>query len=234
MTLQRGEPRSGGRWRIAVVEDHLLQRLRTEDLLDSQRGLAVVHSSETLSEFVVWLRSRSATEKPHLLVLDLVVERGPNVDPDVVRALVRSGIRVLVLSAMASPPLVREILRCGVDGIVGKRDPESDIVAAAWSILGGRHWVTPDLASVIATDERRPKLSGQEERALVLYASGLTLDAVASALDVKVETARTYLNRVKSKYAEAGRPVRSKVDLSRVAAVDGYIDLSESEADASP
>lgn len=216
-----------GPWRIAVVEDHRLQRLRTEELLNAEAGFAVVHTCETLPELVAWLRRQPPEARPHLVVLDLVVDRGTDADPEVVRQLVRADIRVLVLSAMTSPPLVREILRSGVGGIVGKRDAEADVIAAAWTVLGRGQWMTPELAAVIAGDERRPRLSEQEERALVLYASGVTLDAVADALGVKRDTAKTYLDRVKRKYADAGRPVQSKVDLSKVAIVDGYVTLDD-------
>ena len=220
---ESGSSIGAGGWRIAIVEDHLLQRLRTEELLGGERAFRIVHSAESLPDFMKWLSERHPGEYPHLLVLDLVVDRGPNVDPDVVEALVRAGVRVLVLSAMASPPLVREVLRAGVAGIVGKRDSERDIVSAAWSVLGSQRWMTPELASVIAGDADRPHLSDQEERALVLYASGLTLAAVADSLGVKPDTVKTYLERVKTKYAELGRTVRTKVDLSRAAIVDGYL-----------
>lgn len=227
MSVSQVQHQSGPGWRIAVVEDHLLQRRRTEDLLRSERAFRVVHSCDTLGEHIVWLRSVPRDHWPHLLILDLVVDRGRDVEPDAVEALVRAGVRVLVLSAMASPPLVREVLRAGVSGVVGKRDSEEDIVAAIWSVLGRRRWMTPELAAVIAGDERRPALSEQEERALVLYASGLTLDAVAERLGVKRDTAKTYLDRVKTKYADAGRTVRTKVDLGRVAIADGYLDPSQ-------
>lgn len=223
-----------GYWRVAIVEDHLLQRQRTEEILNSQSGMRVVHTADSMPDFLRWLEASTPAERPHLLVLDLVVDRGESVDPAVVRALVNAGLRVLVLSAMASPPLVREIVRSGVGGIVGKRDSEEDIVAAAWTVLGRGQWMTQELAGVIASDERRPTLSDQEERALVLYASGLTLDAVASALGVKRDTAKTYLDRVKTKYADAGRPVRSKVDLSRVAVLDGYLDLNGTAEGTTP
>lgn len=215
------------RWRLAVVEDHLLQRRRTLELLAGQPSFDVVHESETLPELVDWLEATPPERHPHLLVLDLVVDRGSDADPAVVRSLVKQGIRVLVLSAMASPPLVREMLRSGISGVVGKRDSEADVIAAVWTVLGRRQWMTPELAAVIAGDERRPRLSDQEERALVLYASGLTLDAVAERLGVRPDTAKTYLHRVKAKYAERGRPVRSKVELSRAAVRDGYIDLDQ-------
>ena len=227
MNGREDQPRRGGGWRIAVVEDHLLQRKRTEELLTNQPAFSVVHSSEDLPTFVEWLRTCGPNGVPHLLILDLMVERRPNADPATVRKLIDAGVFVLVLSAMASPPLVREMIRAGVSGMVGKRDSEEDIISAVWSVLGRREWMTQELAAVIAGDERRPKLSDQEERALILYASGLTLAAVADSLGVKRDTAKTYLDRVKAKYSDVGRPVRSKVDLSRVAVVDGYLDLED-------
>jgi len=211
-------------WRIAIVEDHLLQRKSTEALIGAQAGLRVVWSGETLPEFEAWLATVPDGKRPQLLILDLMVERGPSVDPDRVREFTRSGIRVLVLSAMASPELVRKILRAGVGGIAGKRDTEENIVGAIWTILGRGHWLTPELAAVIAGDAERPKLSDQEERALVLYASGLTLAAVAEAIGVKQDTAKKYLSRVKAKYAETGRPASTKLDLHKIAQQYGYLD----------
>jgi hypothetical protein len=43
-------------------------------------------------------------------------------------------------------------------------------------------------------------------------------------MNVKPDTAKSYLARVKRKYAEVGRPVRSKIDLSRAAGRDGLLD----------
>lgn len=211
-------------WQVALVEDHLLQRRRTEEILARESGLVVVASCSTLPEFLAWLRRAPVSARPHLLVLDLSVDRGPSVDPEIVARLVGAGLRVLVLSAMASPPLVRGVIKAGIAGIVGKHDSEQDVVDAVWTVLRRGEWMTPDLAAVIAADADRPQLSDQEERALVLYASGLTLGDVAKALGVKQDTAKTYIARVKSKYAAAGRTVRSKVDLSRIAIDDGYVD----------
>jgi DNA-binding NarL/FixJ family response regulator len=213
-----------GYWRVAVVEDHLLQRRGLVAIFGQQHGLRVIFEGETLPEFLTWLGRTPAAERPHLLVLDLLVDRGPSAEPDAVRRLVNDGIKVLVVSALTSPPLVRRVLRAGVTGVVGKRDSAEDVVAAAWTVIGRGRWMTTELAQVILHDEGRPVLSDQEERALVLYSTGKTLDQVATVLGVKRATAKTYLDRVKAKYASAGRPVRTKVDLARTALADGYLD----------
>ncbi|SDZ57026.1 response regulator [Herbiconiux ginsengi] len=213
---------------MAIVEDHLLQRKRTEELVGSQAGLRVVHGSETMPEFLAWLKTAERAGWPHLLILDLMADRQPSVDPAVVKGLVEAGLRIVVLSALVSPALVREIVRAGVGGIVGKRDSEDDIVTAIWAVLNHGEWMTTELAGVIASDPTRPPLSVQEERALVLYASGLTLDAVATSIGVKRDTAKQYIDRVKAKYTAAGRPVSTKLDLHRIAVADGYTETAYS------
>lgn len=212
-----------GRWRVAIVEDHLLQRARAAELIDAQPGIRVVHVDETLDGFARWLRGVTQYERPHLLILDLMVDRGPDADPAMVSSFVRAGGRVMILSALTSVAHVRAMIRAGATAVVGKRDPEEDILAAVESTLNGTTWMTPDLAGIIAGDEARPSLSAQEEQTLVLYASGLSMRAVATAMGVKTDTAKKYLQRVKEKYARVGRPAHTKLELGRNASDDGYL-----------
>ncbi len=55
-------------------------------------------------------------------------------------------------------------------------------------------------------------IPAQEARILSLYASGLTLDAVARRVGIRRGTARTYLDRIRNKYAAAGRPIGNRVE----------------------
>lgn len=215
------------RCRVAIVEDHTLQRTRTEELLREAGEFDIVFSGASAPEFVNWTRQVQRAARPHLLVLDLMVDRQPSVDPETVAALIDAGLRIVVLSALASPPLVRSVMRAGVSAIVGKSDSEADILAAMRAVLRGEEWMTTELATVIAGDPERPTLSIQEERALVLYASGLTMQEVAAAMNIGRETAKQYLDRVKRKYADVGMQVRSKLDYGRVAWQDGYLDPAQ-------
>ncbi|HEX7740189.1 MAG TPA: hypothetical protein VF426_11135, partial [Marmoricola sp.] len=120
---------------MAVVEDHRLQRKRTEELVNAQAGLRVVFGCESALELFTRLERLDKREYPHLVILDLVVDRGPSVEPEQVRDLVDRGVRVLVLSALASPTQVRAVIRAGAGGVLGNRDSEADIVAAIWAVL---------------------------------------------------------------------------------------------------
>jgi len=210
-------------YRIAVVEDHLLQRTYTSALLGQQPHLEVVRKAETLPSLMGWLRTAPSDAWPQLVLLDLMAERQPNALPSDVKTLVEAGTRVLIFSALASPPLVRRMLREGAQGVLGKRDGETEILRAVDTVLRGGFWHSTEWAGIVAHDPERPALSDQEERVLVLYATGLSLEAVAAAVGVQRETAKKYLQRVKSKYAAIDRPAGSRIELYRAAHTDGYI-----------
>lgn len=210
--------------RVALVEDHRLQRLRTEDVFRRAGQFEIVFSGESMPTFMEWVKATPRQRQPHLLILDLMVERQPSVDAALVSALLNAGLRIVVLSALASPALVRRIVRAGVTGIVGKRDTEEDLLAAVRAVLRGQEWMSPELAAVMADDPKRPHLSVQEERALVLYATGLTIDQVAAAMGIGRETVKQYLDRVKKKYTARGVVVRTQLDLGRVAWAEGLLE----------
>lgn len=213
--------------RVAIVEDHTMQRKRTEELLGSTGEFEVVFSGVTSLDFLAWSKSVSLEQRPHLLVLDLMADRQSNVEVELVRMLLDAGLKIVVLSALVSPGLVRGVIQAGVAAVVGKRDTEEDILAAIRAVLRGEEWMTTELATVIAGDPTRPALSIQEERALVLYASGLTMAEVAEAMNIGRETAKQYLDRVKKKYAAAGVSVKSKLDYGRIAWQAGYLDPAD-------
>lgn len=212
-------------WRIAIVEDHLMQRVLTRHVINSVPDLAVVFAGETLPEFTRWWETEPVERRPDLLLLDLLVDRGEPADPETVRRLVHAGLTVGIFSALSSPARVRKMLRAGASGVIGKRDTVEVVVQAVLHLLNGGTWMTPETAAIIAQDGARPQLSEQEERTLVLYASGLTLEAVADMIGVKRSTAAQYLKRVKEKYQAAGQPVSTKIELRTIALRDGFLDV---------
>ncbi len=216
---------------VAVIDDHALVRQGLVRALTTQPALdvEVVHDGD---DPVAVLALEPA---PALVLLDLDLGGTP-VSVDVVRALVERGSSILVVSALADARTIRALLGAGVAGFVSKRESTDALAEAVAAVLRGETWTTPELAGVLASDDApdRPSLSPQEHRALVLYASGLTLESVARRMEVKPGTVREYLARVRTKYASTGRPVRTKTDLYREAVRDGYLDAAPATDGARP
>jgi DNA-binding NarL/FixJ family response regulator len=204
---------------VAVIDDHALVRQGLVRALAADPTLTVVHDGDDPSALL------GLATPPALVLLDLDLDGTP-VTADVVRRLVERGSDILVVSALGDPRTIRALLAAGVAGFVSKRESTDALLEAVAAVLRGESWTTPELAAVLAGDDApdRPSLSPQEHRALVLYASGLTLDSVARRMGVRPGTVREYLARVRTKYASTGRPVRTKTDLYREALRDGYLE----------
>lgn len=202
---------------VAIVDDHALVRDGLASTCQAHPGTDVVYAGDNLDDLA------ALPEPPGLVLLDLDLD-GRTVAREDAEAILDRGTAILVVSALGSPDTVRAMLRAGVTGFVSKRESSEALHDAIDAVIAGDSWTTPDLAAMLAGDPERPQLSDQEQRALVLYASGLKIQSVARQLGVKPTTAKEYIERVRSKYAAVGRPAPTKVHLHNVAKEDGLLD----------
>ncbi len=134
-----------------------------------------------------------------------------------VKRLISAGSKVLVVSAIADTELILATMEAGADGYLTKNDDLDQLVEAIRHVAAGKIAMSRELAFAFSRDTRpsRPHLSQQEMRVLTAYAKGMTLIAAARKAGVKPGTAREYLARIKRKYADAGRPTHTKLDLAQ-------------------
>jgi two-component system, NarL family, nitrate/nitrite response regulator NarL len=109
-----------------------------------------------------------------------------------------------------------ESTRAGARGYLTK-DHDLDTLAGAIHVIamGGTAYA-PNL-----TRTARTMLAPRERELLLAYVSGLTMTAAARRIGVRPSTARTYLERIKKKYAVAGRPAYTKLELAARVREDG-------------
>lgn len=95
-------------------------------------------------------------------------------------------------------------------------------------------WLKPmttthhDATHVVPTGPKsRVELSAREQEILVAWLKTDSKTAVAKELYLTASTVRTYLQRIREKYARVGRPARTKAALAARAIQDGYIGLYE-------
>jgi two-component system, NarL family, nitrate/nitrite response regulator NarL len=197
--------------RIAAIDDDRMLLGGLGAWLAPQPDVTLVGIATSVPEYLALVQ----VPVPDVVLLDLNLRDHSAPDENVAR-LLSSGSRVLVVSTIPDAAGVLATIEAGASGYLTKDQDLEELVRAVQEVAAGRSVVSPELAFVLSRDARpnRPRLSPQERLVLTSYASGATLAASARRAGVAYGTAREYLERVKRKYAEAGRPTYTKLDLA--------------------
>jgi DNA-binding NarL/FixJ family response regulator len=191
-----------------VVDDQTIFRELVADLLASSghEVVAQPHDVETAARQIPTLHA-------DLLVLDVMLPDGSGLD-----LLHRLGAPlrrtpVLLLTASERAEVVQEALRLGVDGIVMKGVPLSELRSAIESVMRGQPYFCSASQRLL-----RPRLQGasdrltpRERQIALMIARGLSSKDIAQRLDVSVKTVINH--RVK---------LMAKLDAHNIADVTRY------------
>ncbi len=207
---------------VAIVDDHDAIRLGFKGACDGY-NFELVASASRVSELLEAL----ADQVPQVVVLDLSLADGSAVEENVSRVLA-TGAQVLIFSIADKRGLVRAAIKAGAAAIVPKSQSMDELAKAIRLVAHGVYVNNTQTTAAIDSDVefKEAKLSPREREVLTLYASGMALKQVAFALNIKMNTAKEHIDRVRSKYADIGRPVSSKTELLLRAIEDGLIDES--------
>jgi DNA-binding NarL/FixJ family response regulator len=187
---------------LVVLDDHELVRDGMERQLTTDfPGARVVYSGDSLLDAL----KATATSQCDCAVVDLDLGDQTPV-AETVSAFTARGIPVVVVSAMARPDVLQAAMAAGAQAFIAKRSSLRNLSMAVRTVLDGGTW-----------------FSAQEKRALVLYASGLTLEMVARRMEITPNTVKHYLDRVRDKYTAAGIAARTKMQLHQVARLEGLL-----------
>ncbi|MCX5588280.1 response regulator [Streptomyces erythrochromogenes] len=207
---------------VAVVDDDRMLRDGLRAWLGDVPDLRLVATAATVGELLAdpgpfSSHGLDGTAPPpaDVVLLDLVLRDGS--DPaDNIRRVLRTGSRVLMISTVPDRSRIIEAIRAGADGYLTKDHDLPTLVAAVKDLAEGRSALSTELAFACAYDDSpaRPRLSPRERQILLDYASGMTLKSAARRAGITVHTAKDYLDRVKAKYQQAGRPTYTKLDLA--------------------
>jgi DNA-binding NarL/FixJ family response regulator len=184
--------------RVAVIDNDKLVPAGLRALLAGAADIRLVHTSTRLDAHL------AAAPDVDVVLLDLQLDDG-TVPSANVTALHATGARVLVISVHGDRRHVRSTIRAGARGYLIKDDDTAKLTDAIRAVHNGQLALTTELMSIINDDP--PELSPQELQALYLYGTGSTLAATARRMGIAIPTVRTYLNRVRTKWAALEEPV---------------------------
>lgn len=210
------------RIRLAILDDH-------EVLLDSLSSWISSNAPDfdLVLSASTWLQLVHSDNFPtDLVFIDFQLREPVSIEARV-RTCRAAGAKVIVLSSLDTRESRERALAAGAAAFLSKSLPMREVMDAARTVMGvelgpsyQRDWRPPPVG---VTAQARPKLSAGEVQAFTLYVSGLSTPEVAERMNVQYETAKTYLRRVREKYAKANRPASKKAELIRRAAEDGYL-----------
>ncbi len=211
------------RVRLAILDDH-------EVLLDSLGSWIGQHAHDfdLVLSATSWLQLVHSPAFPtELVFIDFQLKEAVSIEARV-RTCRAAGAKVIVLSSVDTDEARDRALAAGAAIFLSKSLPMSQVMDAARQVMGmesdGGHPHPWRPLPAGAAPQVRPKLSPGEQEAFRLYVAGLSTTEVAGRMNVQYETAKTYLRRVREKYAKIGRPASKKAELMRRAAEDGFLE----------
>jgi DNA-binding NarL/FixJ family response regulator len=211
------------RVRLAILDDHEL-------LLDSLGAWIGNHAPdfELVLSAATWLQLVHSPNFPtDLVFIDFQLKEAVSIEARV-RTCRAAGAKVIVISSVDTREARERALAAGAADFLGKSLPMAKVMDAARKVMGlpadpvaDPAWRSSDVGPTL---QPRPRLSAGEEEAFKLYVTGHSTAEVAEQMNVQYETAKTYLRRVREKYARINRPAGKKAELIRRAAEDGYLE----------
>jgi two-component system nitrate/nitrite response regulator NarL len=209
---------------VVVVDDHpaILSGIQAW-YAASQRPITVVAAGASVEQ--AWTLPGSTAD---VVLLDLQLgEGGPAFGS--LRRLVDAGRQVVVYSMRDDEKTALNCLDLGAATFLTKSEGQQHLVEATLAAADERPYMAPALAGALGTNARadRPQLSAREEDVLIEWFQSESKELVAQRLGISVRTVNSYLDRVRIKYANVGRPARTKASLVARAVQDGLVDVAD-------
>lgn len=180
------------------------------------------------AEPVVAVAWREPGHSARVVIFDLLLRSATPAYADLKR-LVDDGRQVIVYTMREDRETALICLDIGAFAYLTKAEGEDHLVAAIQAAAQDRPYTPPTMAGALGTDTSgsRPRLSPRETDVLINWFTCESKEMVADKLSLSVSTVNGYLDRVRIKYANAGRPAPTKAALVARAVQDGIVRVED-------
>jgi DNA-binding NarL/FixJ family response regulator len=189
--------------RIVIADDHAVVRKGLRQLIFEAEDMTVVGEAASGDELLTVLRSRAVD----VVVLDLSL--GDRSGLDLLKHIKSEFPRVpvVILSMHPEDLFAVRALRAGASGYVEKNSAPEELLTAIRRIARGGTYVSAQVGEKIAADMVRggaavlphERLSDRELDVLRRLGSGMSVTAIAHALNLSVKTVSTHRTRILAK-----------------------------------
>ncbi len=186
---------------IALIDDHSIVREGFKRLLELEQGYKVVLEASSFHEAVC------SIEKVHfdIVILDLSLpdKNGLHLIP-----VIKSNIptaKIIIVSMYDSDPYVSDAINAGANAYISKNNASEELFEAINSVVGGNSFLASDIIKNIRFDKNKlehskvSKLTSREHDIFCLLATGYSIKAISSNLNIMPKTVHAHKANILAK-----------------------------------
>jgi len=188
--------------KVLLVDDHTIVQYGIIQLILKEFPGTEINTAGDMDEMINQLRQ----DEFDLLILDINIPNGNNLQMIDIVKLRQPGIRILVFSGYDEQIYAIRYLQSGVHGYLNKNNSEKELPAAIKIVLKGERYISPAIRESLLdittgnkdaqTGNPFKKLSNREFEVLQSLVNGLSLAEIGSSLNLGVSTVSTYKQRI--------------------------------------
>jgi DNA-binding NarL/FixJ family response regulator len=198
--------------KVMLVEDHVLMREGTRELLEQQEDLCVVAQAGDGQEAV----RLAAEHRPDVILMDIALPRLNGLEATKQIKVAAPQIAVLVLSAYDDDEYVLAVIQAGAAGYLLKSVSAHELIQSIRAVHAGESVLHPTIthklvdhlsaAPLAESHEQTPTpLTEREREVLQLAAGGLTNREIGQQLSISARTVQVHLSNVFAKLEVGSR-----------------------------
>jgi len=212
---------------IVVIDDHDVVHAGLQTWCENvDPPIRIVDGYYSVDKFLI--NHPQAAGDVDVVVLDVELSSG---QPDfaAVQRVCAAGYRVIVYSRIAADAVITTCLDMGAATYLVRSEGRWHLVEAIRAARHDTPYIGPRMAAAMRNDARRlrPDLAPREKEVLVAWFQSESKDLVGRRLFIAPTTVRTHLQRIRAKYAAAGRPAITKAALVARAIQDGIVSIDD-------
>jgi len=186
---------------VLIADDHAIVRLGMKQIICSLPGPMNVTEAKTFDEAISLIEAQTFD----LLILDINMPGGNNMQMIYAVKLRQPGIRILVFSAYDEILYALNYLKAGADGYIEKNSPDEEFKTAINGVLMGEKYISKAVREQLIGKFTRQQeqhsnpfavLSPREIEVMNLLSKGHPLIKIAEILHLQLTTVSTYKTRI--------------------------------------
>lgn len=221
--------------RVILADDHPVMLSGIEHEFSEVRTIQLVGTARNSTELIALLSSTQCD----VLVSDYAMPAGEYGDGIALFSLIKRrypDIKIVVLTMLDNPAVIRALVMQGVTCIVSKSDAVTHLIPAVHAVYHGAKYYSPTINEIVQSIDwnRRGRgtsdvLSQRESEVVRLFASGLTVNEIAERLSRSKKTISTQKSKAMEKLG-----IEREIDLYRYALENGMVTSSQKTSDNPP